>query len=324
MNPRPPKPAALPVHADSMPASLKSRPQWVVWKYEYKPKKTKPWTKVPYTTKQGCKASTSNPSTWGTFEETLALYQLGGYDGIGYVFSEDDPYCGIDLDDCRGPEDGSVKPEKRSYVDHMASYTEVSPSGTGLHIIIEGRLPGSGRKDSKQGIEVYDRERYFCVTGHKLDGMPADPQPRQAELESLYAEIFGPEKAPVQCAFEPDSSPLTAAEQKILDKALANTKKGEKIRHLFLGQFEEAGYLSRSEADLALCNHLAFWFNRNPVTIDKVFRTSKLYRPKWDERHYGNGETYGQHNIKKALEMVSEGYSDTIRNETTQSPDFDA
>ena len=76
----------------------------------------------------------------------------------------------------------------------MASYTEVSPSGTGLHIIIEGRLPGGGRKDSKQDIEVYDRDRYFCVTGHKFDGMPADPQPRQDELEKFYAEIFGPRK----------------------------------------------------------------------------------------------------------------------------------
>jgi hypothetical protein len=323
MNPRPPKPTALQVLAEHIPAGMRARRQWVVWKYELKPAETKPWTKVPYNPNQGYKANHSEPSTWGAFETALIRYQRGGYDGIGYVFSKDDPCCGIDLDECRTPEDGTIVPEKRRYVDQITSYTEVSPSGTGLHIIIEGQLPGGGRKNAKLRIEVYDRERFFCFTGHILNGMPAEPQPRQAELDGFYDEIFGPEKTQAECAFEPDPSPLTAAEQEILNKAFGNRKTGEKTMLLYLGQFKEAGYASQSEADLALCNYLAFWFNRDPVAIDKVFRTSKLYRSKWDEKHYGNGETYGQHTIKKALETVSEGYSGTIHNETTQSPNFE-
>jgi hypothetical protein len=325
MSPNPPKPSALPVQPDSIPAGLQTRLQWVVWKYEFQPTKNKPCTKVPYNPKSGYKASTSDPSTWGTFEEALALYQDGRYDGIGYVFSNDDPYCGIDLDDCRTPEDGSIVAEKLHYVDQMASYTEVSTSSTGLHIIIEGRLPGGGRKDPKQCIEVYDRDRYFCVTGHKFDGMPAEPQPRQAELDSFHAEVFGSKQTHAKCDFEPDISPLTAGDQQILEKAFSNPKTGEKVNLLFNGQFEEAGYPSQSEADLALCNYLAFWFKRNPVAIDKVFRTSKLYRAKWDEKHYGNGETYGQHTIQMALEAVTGGYSGTNSEKTTpsQSPSFE-
>lgn len=323
MNPRPPKPTALPVQPDSIPVGMRARHQWVVWRYEFNPENTKPWTKVPYNPNRSYKASHSDPNTWGSSEEALALYQRGGHDGIGYVFSKDDPYCGIDLDDCRTHVDGEIVPEKRRYVDQMVSYTEVSPSGTGLHIIIEGQLPGGGRKNAKLRIELYDHERFFCFTGHTLNGMPADPQPRQAELEKFYAEIFGPKKTQAESCFESDTSPLTADEQKILDKALANKKNGEKISLLFDGQFEKAGYPSQSEADLALCNLLAFWFNRDPVAIDKVFRTSKLWREKWDKEHYGNGETYGQHTIQKALETVSEGYSGANSKKTTQSPTFE-
>ena len=319
----PPKPTALQVRADSIPPGMRDRPQWVVWKYELDANKSKPWTKVPYSPRNSCKASHSNPSTWGTFDEALALYQGGGNDGIGYVFSGNDPYCGIDLDNCRNPVDGAIVAEKRRYADRMASYTEVSPSGTGLHIIIEGRLPGGGRKDSKQDIEVYDRHRYFCFTGHGLEGMPADPQTRQAELELFYTEIFGPEKTPAERASQPDNSLLPAAEKEILEKAFDNPKNGAKIMDLYLGKWEEAGYRSQSEADQGFSNHLAFWFNRDPVAIDKVFRTSLLYRPKWDEKHYGNGETYGQHTIKKALEAVTEGYSGTIPKKATQTTGFE-
>lgn len=289
MSPRPSKPEALPVLPDYIPAGMQARPQWVGWKYELIPSKTKPWTKVPYSPKHGRKANHSDPSTWGTFEEAHGQFLKGGFDGIGYVFSKDDPYCGIDLDECRTPEDGTIEPEKRRYVDQMASYTEVSPSGTGLHIIIEGQLPGGGRKDSKHRIEVYDQQRFFCFTGHTFDGAPADPQTRQAELECFYDEIFGPKKTQPKCSSEPDTSFLTVDEQKIIDEAIANTKNGEKIRLLFDGQFKEAGYPSQSEADLALCNYLATWFNRDRVAVDKAFRASKLYRPKWDEKHSSNG-----------------------------------
>jgi hypothetical protein len=323
MSPNPPKPTALPVQPDSIPVGMRVRRQWVVWKYEFQPKKTKPWTKVPYNPKNECKASHSDPSTWGAFEEALVLYQPGGYSGIGFVFSKDDPYCGIDLDECRTPVDGAIVPEKRCYVDQLASYTEVSPSGTGLHIIVEGQLPDGGRKNSKQGIEIYDRERFFCFTGQTIVDTPANPQPRQTELERFYAEIFGSKKTQKEFSFEPDTSPLTVDEQRILDMAFANKKCGEKVSRLFSGQYEDAGFQSQSEADLSLCNHLAFWFNRDPVAIDKVFRTSKLYRPKWDEKHYGNSETYGQHTIQKAIEAVKEGYSEKIPGKTAQISKFE-
>ncbi len=314
---RPPKPTALPVTPEFIPAGMRARRQWVCWKLEFVPGKSKPWTKVPYNPNGGYKASTTKPNTWGTFDEAMAAYQTGAYDGIGYVFSQDDPYCGIDLDHCRNPEDGAIDLMKRSYIDQMTSYTEVSPSGTGVHIIIEGRLQGGGRKNPKLDIEVYDRHRFFCVTGHRFEATPPEPLPRQAEFDKFYAEIFSPQQTESGCIFEPDRSPLTDDQQEILDKALNNPKIGKKMRPLYVeGKFKEAGYPSQSEADLALCNYLAFWFNRDPAAIDKAFRASKLYRPKWDEKHYGNDDTYGQRTIQKALEAVPKGYCETTPNKT--------
>jgi len=249
-------PLALQVNFDAIPAEMQTRRQWVVWKFLYQSNKTKPWTKVPYDPRHGTKASHSDSNTWGSFDEAVQLYSTGTYEGIGYVFSQDDPYCGIDLDDCRKPADGEIAPEKRRYVDQVASYTEISPSGRGLHIILKAKLPSGGRKRAQLSIEIYDRQRYFCVTGHRLDGMPADPQLRQSELENFYAEIFGPEKAPAEFIFEPNNSPLTVAEKEILKKAFANPETGEKIMDLYVGKWKEAGYPSQSEADLALCNYL--------------------------------------------------------------------
>jgi hypothetical protein len=317
MSPQPPRPKSLTVLPDTIPAGIRARLQWVVWKYQFNPEKTtKPWTKVPYNPTLGSKASHSDPTTWGTFQDALGRLQKGGFDGIGYVFYQEDPYCGIDLDECRNPVDGAIDLVMGGYVDQMSSYTEVSPSGTGLHIIIEAKLPKGGRKNKKRGIEIYDQQRFFCFTGQIVEGSPAEPKPRQPELDCFYAEIFGPQNTQSGAIFEPDHSPLTDAEQHILDKARANSKNGEKINLLLDGRFEDAGYNSHSEADLALCNHLAFWFNRDRVTMDKVFRASKLYRKKWDQKHYSNGDTYGQQTIQKAIQAVQEGYrGSTLHNQ---------
>lgn len=103
--------------------------------------------------------------TWGTFSEALESFGSGRYEGIGFVFCSADPYCGIDLDKCRDPETGELTPEAAAIVDQLKGYAEVSPSGTGVHIIVRGKLP----ENRRQGwIEAYSQDRYFTVTGKAL------------------------------------------------------------------------------------------------------------------------------------------------------------
>jgi putative DNA primase/helicase len=151
----------LPVNAESIPEELRIRPQWVVWKaVGGKP------DKVPYSSKTGRKASSTDLMTWSTFEEALKAYKGDGYAGVGFVFSSGDPFSGIDLDGCVDPHTGHVAAWAMEIIRYFDSYTELSATGTGLHIIVKGLQVPNRRKDK---IEVYSSKRFFTLTGHELE-----------------------------------------------------------------------------------------------------------------------------------------------------------
>jgi primase-polymerase (primpol)-like protein len=145
----------------------------VIWRLILKPGQSKP-VKIPYNPVTGRAASTADLTTWGTFEQAVAAYQRGGYLGLGFVFSEADPFCGIDLDHVRDAVTGELIPEAVDILKELDSYTEVSPSGTGVHVIIEGKMPvGAWKKSTLPWgvVEMYDQKRYFTVTGHLLEDL---------------------------------------------------------------------------------------------------------------------------------------------------------
>ena len=149
----------LPVKAESIPEELRVRPQWVVWKaVGHKP------DKVPYSARTGRKASSTDLLTWGTFQEALQAYENGEYDGVGFVFSSADPFTGIDLDDCVDA-GGEIALWALEIVRYFDSYTELSATGTGLHIIVRGDVPNRRKGD----VEVYSSKRFFTVTGHVVE-----------------------------------------------------------------------------------------------------------------------------------------------------------
>jgi primase-polymerase (primpol)-like protein len=108
----------------------------------------------------------NDPATWGTFESAKKRFNEGDVDGFGFVFTENDPYVGIDLDNCRDKKTGTITDRAQKIISSFASYTELSPSGTGVHIIAKGVLPGKGKKDGN--IEMYDQGRYFTFTGETI------------------------------------------------------------------------------------------------------------------------------------------------------------
>ena len=284
---------------DKIPPVLKDRPQWVVWRQEEREGKP---TKIPYQPRNPKqKASSTNPDTWGTLEQALNVAKTNGFGGIGYVFSVEDPYCGVDLDHCRDPETGGIAEWAWEIIRRLNSYTEISPSGTGVHILIEGTVPpGGNSKGLPDGgkVEMYSQGRYFTMTGVELEGTPTTIEPRQAELMALHQEVFGKPQAPPK-----NSGPGPAMELSnfaLIDKA-HEARNGHKFAQLWGG--DTTGYASPSEADLALCGMLAFWTGPDPARIDRLFRQSRLMREKWERQDYRD------RTITKALADATEFYS---------------
>lgn len=284
--------------ADELPEALTARDQWVCWRAEERNGKP---TKVPLNPETGGYASSTNPETWGTFEDAHASATEREY-GLGFVFSKPDPFVGIDLDDCRDPETGRPDSFAKKVIRMLDSYTEVSPSGTGYHVIVEGRRPG---KRSRRGnVEIYDHARFFTVTGLHVEGMAKVIEGREEELDAVYAEHVA-ENATEDSRSTPRESSTTLSDSALLRRAHA-AKNGEKFGQLWRGR--TTGYASQSEADMALCCLLAFWTGGDTKRVDSLFRDSGLMREKWDEQHYADGSTYGEVTVRRAIDVTDEGY----------------
>jgi putative DNA primase/helicase len=274
------------------PTELMARPQWVAWRIESRDGRP---TKVPYSPITGGLASTSNPQTWGTYEQARSFCEVQGMEGVGYVFSAEDPYTGIDLDKCRDPETGAIEEWAQEIITALRSYTEISPSGRGVHIIIRGKLPPEGRR--KEGLEMYDRGR--------LEGTLSSIEDRQAELEALHRKVWpGLYKPRANEAPRAPTATERLTDEEVLGKALG-AKNGEKFARLWMGDTSDYDD-DDSRADLALCRMLAFW-TQDPEQIDRLFRQSGLMRWKWD-RPYANGQTYGERTIEKVLAFPQRAY----------------
>ena len=214
------------------------------------------------------------------------------YDGIGFVFTVEDPFCGVDLDGCLDPETGEVEPWALKIVEQLDSYTEISPSGTGLHVLVRAELPEGGNRKGR--IEMYDRGRFFTVTGRRLDGTSHLIEERQAQVESLHARLFPSRQQEPPATSEAAVSPNDLSDEEILRRAMS-AKSGEKFASLWTGNRLRL-YASDSEADLALCSMLAFWTGPDEERIASLFAKSGLAREKW------NREDYKRRTIARAIE----------------------
>lgn len=274
--------------------------QWVCWRLEPNPDDpTKP-KKVPYNPPTGAKARANNPDTWGSFTEAArALLRCPGrYAGLGFVFASGGGLVGVDFDGCRDRETGAVGPWVLAWVRRLATYTEVSQSGTGLHCVGRGTLPPGGRRHGH--VEMYDSGRFFAMTGNLFPGAPLALTDCGDALAALHGEVFGHQEPAAPASPRVPASPaLALADDELLRRALA-ARNGDKLRRLLGGDVSGYGG-DDSAADMALCSVLAFW-TQDEAQLDRLFRGSALYRPKWDERR---GElTYGQRTISRAVEQT--------------------
>lgn len=266
-----------------VPIELVNLQQWVCWGWNGMP------LKMPINPLTGSGAKAGQADTWGTFAQALDHAEHGDCSGIGFEFSNGG-LVGVDLDHCIT--NGGLSPEAAELVQQFNSYTEVSQSGTGLHIICKGKL--SGKAIKSKTVEMYDSGRYFALTGEVYNNMTV-LLGAQPAIDSLYGELTAA-RAKTQEKPTPNGG-LTLDDSKLIEIA-ANARNGTLFTDLFTGKWE-SHYGSQSEADLALCNMLAFYTGKDVQQMDRLFRQSGLTREKWDRQQ--SGTTYGAITIQNAI-----------------------
>ena len=266
--------AYVPTHLDE----LKRRPQWVAHR-----------AKRPIAPHTGRAASSTDPATWSTYDEATALVNAGRADGIGFVLTDGDPYACIDLDNCRDPESGEINPDARAIVEALNSYSEVSPSGTGLHIWVVATIPG--KRNRTEHVEMYATKRYMTVTGRPLPGYDVPIRPAQEGVGILYRHLFS-ESAQVH---DPTRPILALDDQDIIDR-LRRDKDGHGIAGPLLDG-DSSGYPSPSEARGALAFKCCFYTDDHEQ-IARILLASRLFKP---ASSVGERGRKAQHDARAAI-----------------------
>lgn len=294
-------PEPLPVQFANIPALIQEYPNWVVWRYAIIDGEVK---KPPYNPVTGRLASIRKSSTWSNFERARSTYETGQFSGIGFVLEAALGIVGIDLDDC--VVERNVAVQAQGIISTLNSDTEISPSGTGIRILLTGKLPGVLRR--RDNVEMYEDLRYVTITGQHLPNTPQDILSRNTELAIVYQRIFGVIRQALKrentVGGGTNRAKLTRSDQEVVELAL-RSKSGSNFRRYWYGDsslWEGSGarHKSQSEADFTFVLQLLYWTNDDTSQVDRLFRQSGLMRTKWDRR-YSTSETYGDRVISDAI-----------------------
>ena len=255
----------------AIPYELLDYKQWILWR---RTEVNGRIAKLPISPWSGKLASCDKPQTWSTYRHVCYARRKFRSDGVGFVFTSSDPFCGIDLDQCR-TRDGKIALEAQAVIDRLASYAEVSPSDAGIHILVRAKLHGPGRRVGK--LELYDSGRYFTITGQPLSTSSVRIENRQSQVEELVSDIFTSEMITPVIA---NRTILCTSDQELIERAKL-VENGDRFARLWAGDTSDfAG--DHSRADLALCRILSFWCKGDMERVDGLFRQSGLMRDKWD------------------------------------------
>lgn len=256
----------------NIPHEMRNYRQWIVWRYEDVGGK-KP-SKIPYNARTGYPADVTDPADWSTFDEAVSVAWSGNYSGLGFVFSKHDPFTGIDLDDAYEKNElgayihadpAKILDMQQKICAEFHSYTERSPSGKGVHIIVKGAV-ASGRRRSS--VEVYSDGRYFTMTGNVYKDLPIVD--RNELLQTLWGEMA--KGAEVVNYYDGDMA-QTLEDSQVMEAA-AKAQNGEKFTNLFNGHWQQY-YSSQSEADFALIDIIAH-YTKYKFQILRLFQNSAL------------------------------------------------
>jgi primase-polymerase (primpol)-like protein len=324
MSSRPPSAHIFDDEVAGIDPELRAQRVWICWHWRWLEAEQK-WDKPPVDAVAGFLIDATNPALWLEFEQARAMARQYGHDGIGFALGSKLRrlgYVGVDVDKCIG-DDGEISPEAMWIVEALESYTEITPSGKGLRVLIKGAKPGTRCKHTKKKIEIYQQDRFFTVTGKHLYGTPTTINERSEELAALYRWLFDKDQPTSQQETESEPLPsgdalpdatLDEVDEALLAKAYA-AENGAKFKSLF-NDAGTSGYNSDpSSADMALMCGLAFWTANDTPRMLKLFTAStRGKRKKWQTR-----ADYRRRTIKAAIDFCQKTYS-PARGGTEHSP----
>ncbi|WP_317952378.1 MULTISPECIES: phage/plasmid primase, P4 family [unclassified Staphylococcus] len=293
----------------NIPDELKQLNNWCVWKFE---KRNGKRTKIPFNAETGEFAKSNDKSTWSSYETAV---NAEGVDGIGFFFEP--PYLGIDIDDIdddlhRFKQGDKLDNIVSEFNEAFKSYTEVSPSGNGLHIIVKGKIPGTRRR--KGNIEMYDSGRFFTMTGKSIGKYKDVTEVSKQVFKTIYDKYLPDNTVQYPTTNNYQQNIHNLSEIDVINE-IYKSKQAKLFDDLMKGNYEPY-YTSHSEADMALANILAFWCAKDYSQMDSIFRQSNLYRDKWDEKR--KNSTYGEQTLFKAINEANNIY--TPKQQTDDNP----
>lgn len=266
---RTPMPELPMLRADTIPASLKTVPHWVTWRYEPRPEGVGKPHKKPLTP-SGRPADITNPRTWSSFDNCVESYTRGqGIAGVGYVLTKSDPVVGIDLDNCLVGDQLAPDAQEITYL--LDSYTEISPSGRGLRILVNADVGEWGGR-RRGGLEIYSDRRYLTITGGHLAGAPATLQPRIEELREVYRRYLA-DKATRPAPATPDRVYIQATDAEVVER-MARGKLGDLYLAIMRGDVSQVVGRDQSRADTLLLNALAFYTRGDSAQMRRIMLAS--------------------------------------------------
>lgn len=303
------KTSMMTTYLSNIPDELKQLKNWCVWKFE---KRNGKRTKIPFNAETGEFAKSNDKSTWSSYENAV---NAEGVDGIGFFFEP--PYLGIDIDDIdddlhRFKQGDKLDNIVSEFNEAFKSYTEVSPSGNGLHIIVKGKIPGSRRR--KGNIEMYDSGRFFTMTGKNIGKYKDVTEVSEQVFKTIYNKYLPDNTVKYPTTNNYQQNIHNLSEIDVINE-IYKSKQAKLFDDLMKGNYEPY-YTSHSEADMALANILAFWCARDYTQMDSIFRQSNLYRDKWDEKR--KNSTYGEQTLFKAINEANNIY--TPKQQTEDNP----
>lgn len=291
---------------------MKEESRWVVWKAE---KVAGRLTKVPYSI-TGKKASSTDPSTWTTYlkaKEALTNSKIK-FSGIGVIFTPAQTLLGIDIDHVLDKTTGTLTPTHAKIVNHLLleadTYTEISPSGEGLHLYLALSSPLSLVANRHAPFEAYTSGRFFTYTENSYYSTPKEIRTitpaRAVELLTLIGYPWGKKTATADTGTSTLlDKPLTTVftDPEVLEH-MFSSKNGDKIEALYKGDTTPQ-QKDTSRSDAALLNHLAFWTRKDPHQMERLWLASPLGKREKTQKR----KDYRDRSIAAAIEHTASVYT---------------